>query len=167
MDESNRGLNTACMPADRAEANQGVGKVLKPILASLGDTPARKPGKALSRVASRQNRVIQENSKCKPQDPTGGSVTKDQSGWDFTVKQGATTIHEDNAAYTVSTSSLTMQLEAVTHALRWIAPRGDNQTIQAILLTDSIKGKPRLEYVYGGHQPLRTPVGCTALDMPE
>ena len=53
--------------------------------------------------------LIQENSK--PQDPivyTDGSVPKDQSGWGFTVKQGATTIHEDSAAYTVSTSSWTM-----------------------------------------------------------
>jgi len=52
---------------------------------------------------------------------TDGSVTKDQSGWGFTVKQGATTIHEDSAAYTVSTSILTMEVEAVTRALRWIA----------------------------------------------
>ena len=47
---------------------------------------------------------------------TDSSVTKDQSGWGFTVKQGATTTHEDSAAYTVSTSSLTMEVEAVTHA---------------------------------------------------
>ena len=39
-----------------------------------------------------------------------------------------TTIREDGAAYTVSTSSLTMEVEAVTHALRWIASRGDSQT---------------------------------------
>ena len=45
---------------------------------------------------------------------TDGSVTKDQSGWGFTVKQGATTVHEDSAAYTISTSSLTMEVEAVT-----------------------------------------------------
>ena len=31
-------------------------------------------------------------------------------------------LHEDSAAYTVSTSSLTMEMEAFTHALRWIAP---------------------------------------------
>lgn len=37
------------------------------------------------------------------------------------VKQGATTIHEDIAANTVSTSSLTMQVKAVTHALGWSA----------------------------------------------
>ena len=36
---------------------------------------------------------------------TDGSVTKDQSGWGFTVKQGATTIpdRKDSAAYEVST----------------------------------------------------------------
>ena len=68
---------------------------------------------------------------------TDGSVTKDQSGRGFTVKQGATTIQEDIAADTVSTSSLTMEVEAVTLALRWIASRGDSQTTHAIILTDS------------------------------
>ena len=94
-------------------------------------------------MASRQNGVrdqasIQETSK--PQDLivcTDGSVTKAQSMWGFSVKQGATTIHEDSAAYTVSTCSLTMKVGAVTHALRWIAPRGDSQTTHAIILTDS------------------------------
>ena len=60
--------------------------------------------------------IIQENSKL--QDLivyTDGSVTKDQSGWGFTVKQGVTTTHEDIAAYTVSTSSLMMEVEAVTN----------------------------------------------------
>ena len=63
---------------------------------------------------------------------------KSCQGWGFTVKQGATTIHEDSAAYTVSTSSLTMEMEAGTHALRWIASRGGSQTTQAIILTDSM-----------------------------
>ena len=68
-----------------------------------------------------------------------GSVTKDQSGWGFTVKQGATTIHEDSAAYQVSTCSLTMEMEAATHALRWIASRGDSHTAHsAIVLTYSM-----------------------------
>ena len=55
--------------------------------------------------------LIQENSK--PQDRRmyiDGSATNDQSGWGFIVKQGATTIHEDSAAYMVSTSSLTMEV---------------------------------------------------------
>ena len=83
--------------------------------------------------------LIQENSK--PQDLTvytDDPVTKDQSGWGLTVKQGATTIHEDSAAYMVSSSSLTMEVEAATHALRWIASRGDSQTTHAVILTDSM-----------------------------
>ena len=35
-------------------------------------------------------------------------------------------------------SSLTMEVEAVTHALRWIASRGDSQITYAIILTDSM-----------------------------
>ena len=42
LDGPSRGLNTASMPADRAQANQGVGKVPKSIPASLRDTAARK-----------------------------------------------------------------------------------------------------------------------------
>ena len=66
---------------------------------------------------------------------TDGSVTKPVrgsggragggGGGGVTVKQGATTIHEDIPAYEVSTSCLTMEMEAVTHALRCIASRGD------------------------------------------
>ena len=47
---------------------------------------------------SKIRQLVQENSK--PQDIIvyiDGSVTKDQSGWGFTVKQGVTTIHEDSA----------------------------------------------------------------------
>ena len=51
--------------------------------------------------------------------------------------QCATTIKEDGAAYTVSTSSLTMEVEAVTHALRCIGSRGNSQTTHAFILTDS------------------------------
>ena len=67
------------------------------------------------------------------------SVTKDQSGWwGFTVKQVTTTPHEDSAAYTVSATSLTIEVEAVTHALRWLSSRGYSRTTHAILLTDSV-----------------------------
>ena len=47
LDGSSRGLSTVSMPADRAQANQGVGKLPKPIPASLRDTTAR--------MSSRQN----------------------------------------------------------------------------------------------------------------
>ena len=46
--------------------------------------------------------------------------------------------HEDSAAYTVSASSLTMEVETVTHALRWIASRADSHITHAIILTESI-----------------------------
>ena len=66
------------------------------------------------------------------------AVTKDQSGWGFNVKQGATTIHEDSAAYTVSTSSFTMEAEVVTNTLRWMASRSDSLTTHAIILSVSL-----------------------------
>ena len=57
----------ASMPADRALASQRVGKEPKPIPASLWDIPARKHGKALSRMASRQNRVRDQASHSRKQ----------------------------------------------------------------------------------------------------
>ena len=71
MEGSNRGLHAASMPADRAQANQGVGKVPKPIPASLRDTPARKRGKALLRMASRQNTVRDQASHSRNQQTAG------------------------------------------------------------------------------------------------
>ena len=67
---SSRGLNTASMPADRVQANQGVGKVPKPIPASLWDTPVRKLGQTLSRrpagkTESEIKLIIQETANCK------------------------------------------------------------------------------------------------------
>ena len=101
---------------------------------------------------------------------TDGSVTKDQSWWGFTVKQGGTTVHE---AYTVSTSSFTMEVEAATHVLRWIATRGDSRTTHAIIFTDSMSllQKVEREAQTGMCQWLTSTFenscGCTALDMPE
>ena len=56
-----------------------------------------------------------------------------------------TTIHEDSAAYALPASSLTMEVEVVIHALRWLASRGDSLTTHAIVLTDSTS----LSYAYG------------------
>ena len=79
---------------------------------------------------------------------TEGSFTKDQSGWGFTGKQGATTIHEDSAAYEDTTSILTTEVKAITHALRWIASRGDSQTTHAIIFTDSMSLLRKVEWEY-------------------
>ena len=62
LDGSSRGLSTASICQLTAQANQGMGKVPKPIPASLRDAPSKKLGKALSRTTSRQNRVRDEVS---------------------------------------------------------------------------------------------------------
>ena len=118
--------------------------------------------------------LIQENNR--PQYLlvyTDGS--KDQSGWSFTVKQGATTIHEESAAYTVSTSTLAMEVEAITHALHWIASRGDSRTTRAIIVTDSMSLLQKVTVEWEAQTGLcqwststfDSSRGCTALDMPE
>ena len=45
---------------------------------------------------------------------------RDQSGCEFTVKQGGRTVHEDSSVDRVTTSSLSMEVEAVTHAIQWL-----------------------------------------------
>ena len=60
-------------------------------------------------------------AKSKPHDIviyTDGTVTRDQFGWGFTIKQGRKTVHGNSGAHTVTTSNLTMEVEAVTHAIQ-------------------------------------------------
>ena len=72
---------------------------------------------------------------------TDGSVTRDRSGWEITVKQGGRTVHEDSVAHRVTTSSLTMEVEAVTHAVQWLASQSDAQITQAIIYTMNLLQK--------------------------
>ena len=67
-----------------------------------------------------------------------GLVIKDQLEWSITVKQGATTVHEDSASYSVSTSSLAMKVKTGAFFLCWTASRGDSRTTHAIMLTESL-----------------------------
>ena len=57
---------------------------------------------------------------------------------------------------------MTVEVEAVTPARRWIASRGHSQTTHVILLTDSMSekwnGKPRLACVTVQHPPSETVV---------
>ena len=46
----------------------------------------------------------------------------------FHCRERLTIIQEENAAYSVSTFSLTMEMEAVTHALRWVVSRDGSHT---------------------------------------
>ena len=102
----------------------------------------RRRERPVGKTESEIKLIIEQNSK--PQARlvyTDGSVTNDQSGWGFTVKQGATTIHEDSTAYTVSTSSLTMETlssTAVERAIaqctsRWAMARGYRLNISIVL----------------------------------
>jgi len=52
---------------------------------------------------------------------TDGSVTKDQPGWGFTVKQSASTIHENSAAYWAVQARLLTPLTFARHRLSPLA----------------------------------------------
>ena len=73
------------------------------------------------------------------------SVTRDQSGWRLTVKQGGKTVHKDRKAHRVMSSSLTMEVRAVTHAIQWLASQRDAQITHAIILTDSMNLLQKVE----------------------
>ena len=77
---------------------------------------------------------------------TDGSVTRDWSGWGFTVKQGGRTVHEDYGAQGVTTSSLTMEVEAVTHAIQRLTSQHDAQVSHAVILSDSVCKRWSLEW---------------------
>ena len=90
--------------------------------------------------------LVEANSK--PHDIviyTDGSATRDRSGWGFIVKQGGRTAHEDSGAHRVTTSSLTTEVEAVTHAIQWLASQRDAQIAHAAILTDSINLLQKVE----------------------
>ena len=90
--------------------------------------------------------LVETNSK--PHDIviyTNGPLTKDWSGWEFMVKQGERIVHEDSGAHKVTTSSLTMDVEAVTHAIHWLASQHNKQITHAIILTDSMNLLQKVE----------------------
>ena len=103
------------------------------------------------------------------------SVTKDGSGWGFTAKQDGRTVHEDSGAHRITTSSLAMEVEAVAHAIQWLASKRDAQITHATIFTDSMN---LLQTVQSGMgcpdwpQPCtvfgcKDLCGCTALGTPE
>ena len=125
MGQAEDSISTASMPPDRAQANQGVGKVPKPIPVFLWDTPVRNHGKALSRMTSRQKEseiklLFQENSK--PQDVIVYTLmTQSPKISQVSVKQGATTIHEDSAACWAIQAGLLTPLTFARHRLSPLA----------------------------------------------
>ena len=55
------------------------------------------------------------------------------------------TVHEDSRAHRVMSSSLTMEAEAVTYAIQWLAFQRDTQITHAIILTDSMNLLQKVE----------------------
>ena len=81
--------------------------------------------------------LVESNSK--PHDIviyTDGSITRDRFGWGFTVKQGGRI---------VTTSSLIMGVEAVTHAIQWLASQRHAQITHATIFTDLVNLLQKLE----------------------
>ena len=105
MDESSRTVNPACVCPRRAQASKDCEKhpvEFKPyhkILLSVNlgahcrEWPAGKPNAEVQML-------VEANSK--PQDIvvyTEDSVTRDRSGWGFTIRQGERTVNEDSGTH--------------------------------------------------------------------
>ena len=72
--------------------------------------------------ASAVQMLVEAN--CKPHDIMtymDGSVTRHWSGWGFTVKQDGRTVHKDSGTHRVTTSSMIMEVAAITHATQRLA----------------------------------------------
>ena len=112
--------------------------------------------------------LVEANSK--PHDIviyTDGSVTRDRSGWVFTVKQDGRTVHEDSGAHGV-TSSLTMEVEAVTHAIQWLASQRDARITHATILTDSMNLLQKVKSGMGcpdWHTAMQSSATKTSVDL--
>ena len=150
MDGPSRTINPACAQSHRAQASDWEKRPVefrpyyKTLMSENLGTYCREwpAGKTNADVQM----LVEANSK--PRDIviyTDGSVTRDRSGWGFTVKQGGRTVHEDSGAHRVTTSSLTMEAEAVTHAIQWLASQRDARITHAIILTDSINLLQKVE----------------------
>ena len=92
--------------------------------------------------------LIEEN--CRPDETiiyTDGSVLRgEKSGWAFSASQHYITRKEGSGATTITTSSMTVEIKAITEALKWLCSTEDHQ--YATIVTDSMS---TLEKVRGGN----------------
>ena len=145
-------IHPACLQSRTAQASKGLGKTPSWVQALLQDSAVREPRHDLSGMASwKANAEVQMlvEANSKSHDIViymDGSVTRDRSGWGFTIEQGGRTVHEDSGAHIVTTFSLTMEVEAVTHTTQWLASQRDAQTTHAIILTDSMNLPRKAEF---------------------
>ena len=67
---------------------------------------------------------------------TDGSVKRGvRSGWGYTIRVDDATVHEDSGGIRLTTSSMIMEIKAITEALQFIQ---QNQQKRAIIVTDSM-----------------------------
>lgn len=86
------------------------------------------------------NEIVDKNSKAgDPVIYTDGSVKRDsqRSGWGFVAFANNKIIHSASGACTRATSSMRMEIEAITKALEWMT-QDRPHTTHAVLITDSM-----------------------------
>ena len=92
--------------------------------------------------------LIEEN--CRPDETiihTDGSVFRgEKSGKAISALQQYITLKEGSRATTITTSSMTVEIKAITEALKWLCSTDDHQ--YATIVTDSMS---TLEKVRGGN----------------
>ena len=75
-----------------------------------------------------------------------GSVLRgERSGWAYSAARHYITLHEGSGATNLTTSSMCVEIKAITEALKWLCSTEDHQ--YATVLTDSMS---TLEKVRGG-----------------
>ena len=85
---------------------------------------------------------------------TDGSVQRGvKSGWAFTIRINGETVAEGSGAVDLTTSSMLMEVKAITEALRYLQL---HQHKRALIITDSMSTlqKVRKEYLYADWVPL-------------
>ena len=155
MDRPSRTVNRARVQPYKAQSSEGLGKhpvdfklfydTLLP--ENLGtyccDWPVEKASvevQILVKASSRPYGMVIN---------VDGSVTRNQSGWGFAVKQGGRSVREDCGAYRVTTSSLIMG-EEVTRTKHWLVSQYDTQITYAIIQIH--------QRHYGGYQAHLDPI---------
>ena len=92
--------------------------------------------------------LIEDN--CRPDEViiyTDGSVLRgEKSGWAYSAAQHYITLKEDSGATNITTSSMSVEIKAITEALKWLCSTDEHQ--YATILTDSMS---TLQKVKGGH----------------
>ena len=143
-----RTANPACVLSYRAQARKELGKMLTWLQALLQDSCYQR-----TKVHTAMNGRLEKRKECSNTNPRqsrqqakwhcdrrGRLSHKGSVWWGFTIEQAENlmTVHGDNGAHGVTTSSLSMDVEVVTHAMPCLASQSDAQITYVNILTDSM-----------------------------